>query len=205
MHNCLPTQLENRTTQLCKRQAHQLLAASPKLLGRRSRWRRRSATRRRTTSATPGSSPRASFIEDKNAALPIDAAIQSNLRETAARMLASLTPRNERVAHILRQRGRAVFRAAADRRVETRKAMASYAVSASTPTRRAMMLAKAANQRVSERDRACWNEILRRWRRERDWEPTFSRFACPHCPDSGLAHAPDPHDIVTITGRSCEP
>ena len=37
------------------------------------------------------------FIEDKNAVLPIDAAIQSNLRETATRVLASLTPREERV------------------------------------------------------------------------------------------------------------
>ena len=37
------------------------------------------------------------FIEDKNAVLPIDAAIQSNLRETTARVLASLTPREERV------------------------------------------------------------------------------------------------------------
>ena len=37
------------------------------------------------------------FIEDKNAILPIDAAIQSNLRETTTRMLASLTPREERV------------------------------------------------------------------------------------------------------------
>jgi RNA polymerase primary sigma factor len=37
------------------------------------------------------------FIEDKNALLPIDAAIQSNLRETTTRVLASLTPREERV------------------------------------------------------------------------------------------------------------
>ncbi len=37
------------------------------------------------------------FIEDKNAVLPIDAAIQSNLRETTTRVLASLTPREERV------------------------------------------------------------------------------------------------------------
>jgi RNA polymerase primary sigma factor len=37
------------------------------------------------------------FIEDKNAILPIDAAIQSNLRETTTRVLASLTPREERV------------------------------------------------------------------------------------------------------------
>jgi RNA polymerase primary sigma factor len=41
------------------------------------------------------------FIEDKNAILPIDAAIQSNLRETTTRVLASLTPREE---HILRMR-----------------------------------------------------------------------------------------------------
>jgi RNA polymerase primary sigma factor len=37
------------------------------------------------------------FIEDKNAILPIDAAIQSNLRETTTRVLASVTPREERV------------------------------------------------------------------------------------------------------------
>ena len=37
------------------------------------------------------------FIEDKNAVLPLDAAIQSNLRETTTRVLASLTPREERV------------------------------------------------------------------------------------------------------------
>jgi RNA polymerase primary sigma factor len=37
------------------------------------------------------------FIEDKNAMLPIDAAIQSNLRETTTRVLASLTPREERI------------------------------------------------------------------------------------------------------------
>jgi RNA polymerase primary sigma factor len=37
------------------------------------------------------------FIEDKNAILPIDAVIQSNLRETTTRTLAFLTPREERV------------------------------------------------------------------------------------------------------------
>ncbi len=37
------------------------------------------------------------FIEDKGAILPIDAAIQQNLRETTTRVLASLTPREERV------------------------------------------------------------------------------------------------------------
>jgi RNA polymerase primary sigma factor len=37
------------------------------------------------------------FIEDKDAMLPIDAAIQSNLRETTTRVLASLTAREERV------------------------------------------------------------------------------------------------------------
>ena len=37
------------------------------------------------------------FIEDKNAVLPIDSAIQANLRETTTRVLASLTPREERV------------------------------------------------------------------------------------------------------------
>ena len=37
------------------------------------------------------------FIEDKNAILPLDAAIQSNLRETTTRVLASVTPREERI------------------------------------------------------------------------------------------------------------
>jgi len=37
------------------------------------------------------------FIEDKNAILPVDSAIHSNLRETTTRVLASLTPREERV------------------------------------------------------------------------------------------------------------
>ncbi|WP_420717554.1 RNA polymerase sigma factor RpoD [Emcibacter sp.] len=37
------------------------------------------------------------FIEDKNAILPVDSAIQSNLRDTTTRVLASLTPREERV------------------------------------------------------------------------------------------------------------
>ncbi|CAN7942363.1 unnamed protein product, partial [Ixodes pacificus] len=37
------------------------------------------------------------FIEDKNAVAPIDAAIQSNLREVTTRVLATLTPREERV------------------------------------------------------------------------------------------------------------
>lgn len=37
------------------------------------------------------------FIEDKNAILPVESAIHSNLRETTTRVLASLTPREERV------------------------------------------------------------------------------------------------------------
>ena len=37
------------------------------------------------------------FIEDKNAVQPLEAAIQANLRETTTRVLASLTPREERV------------------------------------------------------------------------------------------------------------
>ncbi len=37
------------------------------------------------------------FIEDKNAVLPLDSAIQENLRETTTRVLSSLTPREERV------------------------------------------------------------------------------------------------------------
>ena len=47
--------------------------------------------------ATRRNSHLGDFIEDKSAILPIDAAIQSNLRETTTRVLASLTPREERV------------------------------------------------------------------------------------------------------------
>ncbi len=39
----------------------------------------------------------ADFIEDKNALQPIDAAVRSNLREVTTKVLASLTPREERV------------------------------------------------------------------------------------------------------------
>jgi RNA polymerase primary sigma factor len=44
-----------------------------------------------------GDSQLGDVIEDKNAILPIDAAIQSNLRDTTTRVLASLTPREERI------------------------------------------------------------------------------------------------------------
>jgi RNA polymerase primary sigma factor len=37
------------------------------------------------------------FIQDENAVIPIDAAIQSNLRQTTTKILSSLTPREERV------------------------------------------------------------------------------------------------------------
>ena len=40
------------------------------------------------------------LIEDQNAVLPIDAMIQSNLRETTTRVLASLTPREERIVRM---------------------------------------------------------------------------------------------------------
>jgi RNA polymerase primary sigma factor len=40
------------------------------------------------------------FIEDKNTILPIDAAIQSNLREATTRVLASLIPREERIVRM---------------------------------------------------------------------------------------------------------
>jgi len=40
------------------------------------------------------------LIEDKNAVLPVDAMIQSNLRETTTRVLASLTPREERIVRM---------------------------------------------------------------------------------------------------------
>jgi RNA polymerase primary sigma factor len=47
-----------------------------------------------------GDSSLGDLIEDHNAILPIDAAIQSNLRETTTRVLASLTPREERVVRM---------------------------------------------------------------------------------------------------------
>jgi RNA polymerase primary sigma factor len=47
-----------------------------------------------------GSSYLGDLIEDKNAILPIDAAIQSNLRETTTRVLTSLTPREERIVRM---------------------------------------------------------------------------------------------------------
>jgi RNA polymerase primary sigma factor len=37
------------------------------------------------------------FIEDKNAIIPVDAAVLANLRESTTRVLSSLTPREERV------------------------------------------------------------------------------------------------------------
>jgi RNA polymerase primary sigma factor len=40
------------------------------------------------------------LIEDKETIQPIDAAIQSELRETTTRVLASLTPREERIMHM---------------------------------------------------------------------------------------------------------
>jgi RNA polymerase primary sigma factor len=47
-----------------------------------------------------GDSHLGDLIEDKDAILPIDAAIQSNLRETTTRVLASLTPREERIVRM---------------------------------------------------------------------------------------------------------
>jgi RNA polymerase primary sigma factor len=47
-----------------------------------------------------GDSHLGDLIEDPNAILPIDAAIQSNLRETTTRVLASLTPREERIVRM---------------------------------------------------------------------------------------------------------
>ena len=46
------------------------------------------------------------FIEDKNAILPLDSAIQSDLRDTTTRAMASLTPREERVLRKERSRYR---------------------------------------------------------------------------------------------------
>ena len=59
--------------------------------------RQGAAVARDARSATRRTRHLGDFIEDKNAILPIDAAIQSNLRETTTRVLASLTPREERV------------------------------------------------------------------------------------------------------------
>src|SRR3984957_6023442 len=47
-----------------------------------------------------GDSSLGDLVEDQNAILPIDAAIQSNLRETTTRVLASLTPREERIVRM---------------------------------------------------------------------------------------------------------
>jgi RNA polymerase primary sigma factor len=47
-----------------------------------------------------GDSNLGDLIEDQNAVLPIDATIQSNLRETTTRVLASLTPREERIVRM---------------------------------------------------------------------------------------------------------
>jgi RNA polymerase primary sigma factor len=47
-----------------------------------------------------GDSNLGDLIEDRNAILPIDAMIQSNLRETTTRILASLTPREERIVRM---------------------------------------------------------------------------------------------------------
>jgi RNA polymerase primary sigma factor len=47
-----------------------------------------------------GDSQLGDLIEDRNAILPIDAAIQSNLRDTTTRVLASLTPREERIVRM---------------------------------------------------------------------------------------------------------
>ena len=47
-----------------------------------------------------GDSKLGDLIEDKNTVLPIDAMIQSNLRETTTRLLASLTPREERIVRM---------------------------------------------------------------------------------------------------------
>ena len=53
-----------------------------------------------TSIGDEGDSNLGDLIEDKNAILPIDAAIQSNLRETTTRLLASLTPREERIVRM---------------------------------------------------------------------------------------------------------
>ena len=47
-----------------------------------------------------GNSHLSDLIEDPNTILPIDAAIQSNLRDITSRVLASLTPREERVVRM---------------------------------------------------------------------------------------------------------
>src|SRR5207253_7676241 len=55
---------------------------------------------RETPIGEEGDSHLGDLIEDKNAILPIDAAIQSNLRETTTRVLASLSPREERIVRM---------------------------------------------------------------------------------------------------------
>jgi len=61
----------------------------------------RSRRRRQLTAQTPvgdeEDSQLGDFIEDKNAIQPIDTAVQSSLRDTIAEVLASLTPREERI------------------------------------------------------------------------------------------------------------
>jgi RNA polymerase primary sigma factor len=47
-----------------------------------------------------GDSQLGDLIEDRNAVLPIDSAIQSNLRDNTTRVLASLTPREERIVRM---------------------------------------------------------------------------------------------------------
>jgi RNA polymerase primary sigma factor len=47
-----------------------------------------------------GDSQLGDLIEDQTAILPIDAAIQANLRDTTSRVLASLTPREERIVRM---------------------------------------------------------------------------------------------------------
>src|ERR1700674_3586459 len=47
-----------------------------------------------------GDSNLGDLIEDQTAILPIDAAIQANLRDTTSRILASLTPREERIVRM---------------------------------------------------------------------------------------------------------
>jgi len=69
--------------------------------GLHANWRTTRSPRSRSLSKRPigdeEDSHLGDFIEDKNAILPIDATVQSNLRETTTRVLAFLTPREERV------------------------------------------------------------------------------------------------------------
>ncbi len=67
------------------------------------------------------------FIEDKNALIPIDAAVKSSLRDTTTRILSSLTPREERVLDL----GKSSFKILFDREINSTSARKSLVPSIS--------------------------------------------------------------------------